>query len=36
LRLVEKIRQIHAKHRQLYGSPRVHVELRMAHGIRAS
>jgi putative transposase len=32
--LLEKIKQIHAENRQVYGSPRVHAELRMAHGIR--
>lgn len=34
--LLSKIRQIHAENRQVYGSPRVHAELRMAHGIRVS
>jgi putative transposase len=34
--LLEKIKQIHASNRQVYGSPRVHAELRMAHGIHAS
>jgi putative transposase len=32
--LLEKIKQIHADNRQVYGSPRIHAELRMAHGIR--
>jgi putative transposase len=31
--LTEKIRQIHAENREVYGSPRIHAELRMAHGI---
>ncbi len=34
--LLEKIKQIHAENRQVYGSPRVHAELRMAHGVRVS
>jgi putative transposase len=34
--LLEQIKQIHAENRQVYGSPRVHAELRMAHGIRVS
>lgn len=34
--LIEKIKQIHAENRQVYGSPRIHAELRMAHGIRVS
>ena len=32
--LIEQIRAIHAAHRGVYGSPRIHAELRMAHGIR--
>jgi putative transposase len=32
--LLEKIKEIHADNRQVYGSPRIHAELRMAHGIR--
>jgi putative transposase len=32
--LTEKIRQIHAKNRGVYGAPRVHAELGMAHGVR--
>lgn len=32
--LTEKIRAIHNEHRKVYGSPRIHAELRMAHGIR--
>jgi putative transposase len=32
--LTEKIRQIHSEHRRVYGSPRVHAELRMTYGIR--
>jgi putative transposase len=34
--LLEKIKQIRAENRQVYGSPRVHAELRMEHGIRVS
>lgn len=34
--LLSKIKQIHAENRQVYGSPRIHAELRMAHGIRVS
>lgn len=34
--LIEKIKQIHAENRQVYGSPRIHAELWMAHGIRVS
>lgn len=34
--LLEKIKQIHAENRQVYGSPRVHAELRLAHGIQVS
>lgn len=32
--LTEKIGQIHAENRRVYGSPRVHAELGMTHGIR--
>jgi putative transposase len=32
--LTEKIRQIHADHREVYGSPRIHADLRLAHGVR--
>jgi putative transposase len=32
--LLEKIKEIHAENRQVYGSPRVHAELRLAHGVR--
>jgi putative transposase len=31
--LTEKIRQIHAAHRKVYGSPRIHAELRLAHDV---
>ena len=31
--LTEKIREIHADNRGVYGAPRIHAELRMAHGI---
>jgi putative transposase len=33
-RLIERIRQIHAEHREVYGSPRIHAELVMADGER--
>lgn len=32
--LTEQIKEIHAENRGVYGAPRVHAELRMAHGIR--
>jgi putative transposase len=32
--LIEKIRAIHEAHRGVYGSPRVHADLRLAHGVR--
>jgi putative transposase len=32
--LTERIRQIHAENRSVYGAPRVHAELRLTHGIR--
>jgi putative transposase len=32
--LTEKIKQIHQDKRRVYGAPRIHAELRMAHGIR--
>jgi putative transposase len=32
--LLERIRQIHQSNRGVYGAPRVHAELRLAHGIR--
>jgi putative transposase len=31
--LTEKIKQIHAENREVYGSPRIHAELRMAHRV---
>jgi putative transposase len=31
--LTEKIRQIHKENREVYGAPRIHAELRIAHGI---
>jgi putative transposase len=34
--LTDKIRQIHRANRGVYGSPRIHAELRLAHGIRVS
>jgi HTH-like domain len=33
-RLTERIRQLHAEHRRVYGSPRIHAELRLADGER--
>jgi putative transposase len=32
--LLEKIKEIHADNRQVYGSPRIHAELRLAHDVR--
>jgi putative transposase len=32
--LIERIVEIHGKHRRVYGSPRIHAELAMEHGIR--
>jgi putative transposase len=32
--LTEKIKQIHESKRRVYGAPRIHAELRMAHGVR--
>ena len=32
--LTEQIKTIHRDHRKVYGSPRIHAELRMEHGIR--
>jgi putative transposase len=32
--LVEKIKEIHADARGVYGAPRIHAELRLGHGIR--
>ena len=34
--LVERIREIWAENRKVYGSPRIHADLRLAHGIRVS
>jgi putative transposase len=31
--LTEKIKQIHVENREVYGSPRIHAELRIVHGI---
>jgi len=31
--LTETIRQIHEDHRRVYGSPRIHADLRLAHGV---
>lgn len=32
--ITEKIKQIHQENRMVYGAPRIHAELRLAHGIR--
>ena len=32
--LLERIRRIHSENRGVYGAPRIHAELRLAHGIR--
>ena len=32
--LTEKIKAIHAAKRKVYGAPRIHAELAMAHGVR--
>lgn len=32
--LTERIKEIHAENRGVYGAPRIHAELRMRHGIR--
>jgi hypothetical protein len=32
--LIEKIKVIWAENRKVYGAPRIHAELRIAHGIR--
>jgi putative transposase len=32
--LTERIREIHTSRRNVYGAPRIHAELRMAHGVR--
>ena len=34
--LIERIREIWAENRKVYGSPRIHADLRLAHGIRVS
>jgi putative transposase len=33
-RLLERIREIHEDNRRVYGSPRIHAELRLADGVR--
>ena len=33
-RLTERILEIHRLNRKVYGSPRIHAELRMADGVR--
>src|SRR5687767_11131988 len=35
-RLTERIREIHGANRRVYGSPRIHAELRMADGVSVS
>lgn len=32
--LTEKIREIHAANREVYGTPRIHAELRLRYGVR--
>ena len=32
--ILEKIKEIHQENRGVYGAPRIHAELRMAHGIK--
>ena len=34
VRLTERIREIHRENRKVYGSPRIHAELRLADGVR--
>jgi len=34
--LTRKIKEIHAANRGVYGAPRIHAELRMAHGVKVS
>src|SRR5215210_4623306 len=34
--LTERIRRIHDAHRGVYGAPRIHADLRLAHGVRVS
>ena len=34
--LTRRVKEIHAANRGVYGSPRIHAELRMAHGIKVS
>jgi putative transposase len=34
--LTDRVRAIHRAHRGVYGAPRIHADLRMAHGIRIS
>ena len=35
-RLTERIREIHRENRRVYGSPRIHAELRLADGVRVA
>jgi putative transposase len=32
--LIEHVRAIWTQHREVYGAPRIHAELRIAHGVR--
>jgi putative transposase len=32
--LLKRIREVHQRNRRVYGAPRVHAELRLAHGVR--
>jgi transposase InsO family protein len=34
--LIEKIREIWAENRKVYGSPRIHADLRLKYGIRVA
>jgi putative transposase len=34
--LTERVRAIHGAHRGVYGAPRIHADLRLAHGVRVS
>jgi putative transposase len=34
--LTERVRAIHRAHRAVYGAPRIHADLRLAHGVRVA